>query len=335
MWIENMLNIYLSPKNPSLKNLATYENNILFRNKFIELMGDALNRYHIENCPETVSQRVLLQSILWYGMVCFYKKEGNVICLPCMADGSGLNVYGEFSKVWVYGYNGFVENIPVIIEGADESSFLNRTINGSRNIKDGVGVVVYENYNYFPFIQYVEWFTKVITDTYRTLDVCRQNIKRPFIITAEESIVNTVKEYFKKVQNNENYIISSGVFPAEKVTVEPFDQNPNYLHAASELVDWYEQKFRELCGYRNMGGQIDKKGENLIQAEITHNDEYTRQKIENVINVINSRLEFCNDKLGTKMECVPNIDMNLETEYTDDLFRGNKSELNQVPDRGE
>lgn len=300
MWYNSLFNIWIDPKSPTRKKIAQRKNGFVFKNEFSKLTADALHRYKIEGVPDTVSERVVLESLLFYGYVFFFKKNGNVLALPGLPDGSGINAYGDYAGAYVYGANGYNEHITLSMPGAEQSQFLAKTVEGT-TYKDGVGVMVRENPLLYPFINTTYYFAECIADTYRTADVCRQNIKRPFIIVAEESVIPTVKKYFEDVGDNMNYVVSSGVFPADKITVQPFDNNPDYVKVASSLIDWYEQKYRERCGFKNMGGQIDKKGENLLTSEVTANDEYTDLNTDQVLKYINQGLDQVNKAFGTNM----------------------------------
>lgn len=324
-WYNNIFNIWLNPKDTTLKKLAKWKNNFVFQNEFTKLTQDALNRYKINNTPDTVSDRVVLQSLLFYGYVFFFKKNGNLLALPGLPDGSGINPYGDFAGAYVYGANGYNERITLKMPGADDSAFLAKTIEGT-TYRDGIGIMVRENPMMYPFINWTYYFADCIADTMRTIDVCRQNIKRPFIITAEESVVPTVKKYFENVADNVNYIVSSGVFPADKITVQPFDSNPEYVKTASSLVDWYEQKYREYCGVENMGGNIDKKGENLVTAEVTANDQYTHQSVDQVLEYINKGLEEVNKAFGTDMKAEAYEDEDTNLQRAVERRKGNISE---------
>lgn len=306
MWFDS--SIYIDAKNLTVKKLAKYKNNIAFQMKFMEFVGDALNRYKITGLPDTCNERVVKESLLWYGDVFFFEKFGNLVALPGLPDGSSINTYGDYAGAYVFAPNGVNERIKLILPNVGNNKFLERTIQGQEH-SDGEGVLVRENAMIYPFMKTVVFYADAIADTMRTLDVCRENIKRPFIVTAEESVVPSVRQYFKNVANNESYVISSGVFPADKVSVIPFDNNPQYCDTASSLIDWYEQKFREQCGFQNMGGQIDKKGENLISEEVTQNDQYTDNKITQALYWLNAGFDLVNSNFGTNIRAERNDDI--------------------------
>lgn len=287
------------------KLLSSIKNRNQFINQFMVKMQDALQRYHFEGLPETVNERVILLALLWYGSVVFFDKDGELMALPCVPDGAGFNVYGEVGSVWCFARNGlFNKNIKCYIHGSDELAFLDET-NGY--IKNGEyrGVCVWENALRYPFINQAIFYSEAVADSMRTLDVCRKNIKNPYIITAEESVVNTVKEYFKKRDNNEEYIVSSGIFPADRINLLPLTTNSDNLASITALIEWYESKWRELCGVDN-NSQIDKKGENLIEAELSVNDEYTDLAIDKVLPYIQTGLDDVNKIFGTNISVQKN-----------------------------
>ena len=306
------------------KKLASFKNNISFQNTFARLVLDALERYELEGLPETISERVTLQSFLWYAGAVFFEKSGSLYALPAAPSGDGFNIYGDPASAWVFSKNGvFNEEVSLFIPGSDESKFLTETnaINLPHKLK---GVYVWENKLRYPFVNYTMFFASAIADTMRTLDVCRTNIKNPFIITAEESVVPTVKKYMEQRDNNEEYVLSSGIFDASKVSVIPLVTNSDSLNSCTELIEWYENKYKELCGVDN-NGQMDKKGENLISTEITINNMYTEMSVDKCIDTINEGLDSVNKIYGTSIRCVPK---HRKEEPQNDDIRGNGGDDN-------
>lgn len=306
-WFSPLFNIYLSGGQVgemSVKKLARYKNKTVWQNVFAKMVQDGLNRYDFEGLPETISKRVLLQSLMWYGSAAIFEKNGGLLCLPCVPNGDGWNVYGDPASGWLFSSIGQLnEPVKLYLPGSDENAFLKKT-NGvasrNGNIK---GVFIRENAICYPFVRQIMYYADAISDTMRTLDVCRQNIKQPFIIVAEESIVNSVKKFFKDRDDNMEYIVSSGVFPAEKIKLLPFETNSEALKDTTALIDWYFNKFKELCGVDN-NGNIDKKGENLISREISVNEEYTDGGVDECLDYIQKSLDDVNKLYGTNIKVV-------------------------------
>lgn len=299
-----MFNIFLSGGElgkGNRKKLATYKNNIMFQNVFSRYVQDALRRYEFDGLPETISERVLKQSLLWYGGVTIFEKEGSLLALPSVPTGDGFNIYGEPSKVWVFARNGqFNDEVNVYIHGSDELVFLRKGMTGNYGSKNPKGVYIWENAIRYPFINQVIFYARSVSDTMRTLDVCRVNIKNPYIVVAEESAVNTVKQYFANRDNNEEFIISSGIFSPEKVNLLPIASNGENLNACTSLIEWYENQFKMLCGIEN-NAQMDKKGENLISDEVEVNEEYTELNVDKSIEYIEKGLEDVNKLFGVNI----------------------------------
>lgn len=299
-----MFNIFLAGGDvgrANRKKLAQYKNNVMFQNVFSRYIQDALCRYDFKGIPDTISERVLKQSLLWYGGVTIFEKEGSLLALPSVPTGDGFNIYGDPSKVWVFARNGqFNEDVSVYMRGSDETAFLRKGITGQLAGKNPKGVFIWENALRYPFINQVIFYARAVADTMRTLDVCRVNIKNPYIVVAEESTINTVKQYFASRDNNEDFIISSGIFAPDKVNILPIVSNSENLTACTSLIEWYENQFKMLCGVEN-NAQMDKKGENLISQEVEVNQEYTELSVDKTLEYIRKGLEDVNRLFGVNI----------------------------------
>lgn len=304
MWYDGLFNIFLSGGDlgkGNRKKLAKLKNNIMFQNTFARLVQDALQRYEFDGLPDSISERVLKQSLLWYGGVCIFEKEGALLALPAAPTGDGFNIYGDPSQVWVFARNGqFNQPVNVYIHGSDETAFLKKGMTGKKASSNPRGVYIWENALRFPFINHTMFYSRAISDTMRTLDVCRVNIKQPYIVVCEESVVNTVKQYFNSRDNNEDFIISSGIFSADKVNLLPITTNAENLTACTSLIEWYENQYRMLCGVEN-NAQMDKKGENLISDEVEINKEYTEFSVDKALEYIRLGLDDVNKLFGVNI----------------------------------
>lgn len=280
------------------KRLAEFKNMLSFQIVFQRLAEDAINRYEIEGLPETISKRVVLQSLLWHGNVIFFEKDGNLFALPGCPSGE-YNVYGEPAMAEVYSVNGyFNEPVKLYLPGSDEATFLKRTDRTAP--AKAQGVIVWENKQRYPFINSVFYYAERISDTLRTLDVVRENIKTPQIFFCEESVKNSVERFLEDRESNMSAIVSTGVFEVDKVKTVPIDPKGTSLSDVTALIEWYENKFRELCGTEN-NGQMDKKGENLVQAEVEVNDEYTDLGVDKCIKTMQEYFDYVNDIFGTSI----------------------------------
>lgn len=308
-WFNDFININLSGNDfskRSLRRLAKMKNCFNWQNIFVKFVNDALTRYDFKNLPNTISKRVLLQSLLCYGAAAIFEKGGSLLALPCAPSGEGFNIYGDFGKGWVFSRNGQVnDNVTLYLPGSDENAFIDKLMDGRSNGKMN-GIFIRENAMCYPFLQTVLQFSDAVSDTYRTIDVMRSNCKRPFVVFTKEELVNTVKQQFEQRDENNEFIV--GVYDPSKVTIMPFESHVEGIREMTALLDWYYNKFKELCGFKNSGGNINKKGENLITSEITINEEYTDTSIEESLQYIQEGLDLVNRFWGTDIQVISNRD---------------------------
>lgn len=286
----------------SSSKLNKYKNNFVFMNEFTRNMLDALNRYYIDGLPDTCSQRVILQSLLWYGCVFFFEVSGNVVALPGMPDGSGVNIYSDFGGAFVFGANGFNEKIRVYLPGSSDSELVKRTISNAGG-SGPFGVMVRENKLIYPFINQVIYYSEMMADLLRKIETASKNIATPYIVTAEESVIDTVKSFFKHRDNNDPVIMSSGIFPADKIQLLPFDIQSDSIRTLTATYDWVSSHYRELLAVNN-STNMDKKGENLITSEVNINNEYTQNQANSIKNTLEEGLDDVNKIFGLNLHLI-------------------------------
>lgn len=291
--------IWIDGNGKTMKKMSQYKNQIEFMNIFAMLVNEALSsRYDLEGEPDTVNKRVVLESLLWYGSVGFFMKGGNVLALPGMPTAS-YTLYGDPTEMIVHGRNGYVDTVKLFIPNGDDSKLVRSSTNGTAP-KDGTGIWVRENRLAFPFMNYCIEYADKIADTLRTLDTTRMNIKRPYMIVAEEQIINSVKSFFNKRDNNEEYIVSSGVFPADKIKMLPFDTNSENIRDCTMLVEWYLNQFRQLEGL-DSPQTVDKKAQISVD-EFHSNEDVSNMKKATDVEYLQQQIDFANEKLGTSMK---------------------------------
>lgn len=314
----------------SQKKLAQFENQQIGIATMMRLLDEAMDRYKFEGLPKTCSERVILQSLLVYGSVVFFEEKGNLLALPGVPSGKGYNMYGDPTSAWVFSRNGmFNKDIPLYVPGAEYDNLLDVGNTGAVDSRPKKGVIVWENKTRSPFINNTIYYAKAISDTLRTIDVNRVWLKRPFIPVCEESLVPSIKKMFGEMQDNEAFIpVSTGVYDINKFDLKSIDVSPQVIKACVETVEWYENKYRELCA-TGANTQIDKKGENVIEAEVTANDEYIAKEDNRVTENINEQLELVNKAFGPNIRCVTNKvekkveDKNMEGDNGNEDVSGN------------
>lgn len=301
MWFSDYLMISLQGVT-NKKKLTKLQNNVIFTTVFMRLFNDAISRYKFNGLPDTVNQRVLLESLCIYGNVTFFDKDNSLLALPSVPSGKGFNMYGDPTSAWVFSKNGLVnQEIQLYIEGGVNAPILNKGTSGLDIPLKNKGVMVWENYARYPFLYTTIYYATAIADTLRTIDIDRKWLKRPFIPVAEESLIPSITKIFDSMSNNDEIIpVSTGVLDITKFDLKPVDISPDIVKSASELVEWYENKYRELCGVQ-ANTQMDKKGENLISDEVHANDQYTDKTNDILIDCISHYLDIVNNQYGTKI----------------------------------
>lgn len=302
MWFLNSYfsNIFIDTNGSTAKKMAKYKNAMEFQNYFNLFCNQSFQTIDFDGLTKQMSKRVILQSIVWYGGFFLFKKAGKVLALPGLPC-SDFTLNGEPTEAIVYGRNGYTERIKLFVPGSEDSELVRKTTGGgTASIEGATGCWVRANYLNYPLINYIIEYADKCADTMRTLDTTRDNIKRPYLITAEESVVNSVKSFFNKRDNNEEYIISSGIFPADKIALLPFETNPENIRDCTMLIEWYENKMWSILGIK-APTTVDKK------AEITIPELNAGSNIQDVndgvlINTIQEGLDFANEKLGTNIK---------------------------------
>lgn len=323
MWYYPGIYLGGAPGKNNRKKMRKYENDITFQMTFIRLINEALQRYKINGLPETISERVVLQSLLWYGCVVFFEKDGQLFALPGVPTGSGFNIYGDPGSAWVYSVmNGqYNKEVKLFIPGSDEATFLKQLI-GTRQTGQPTGVIVWENKMRYPFINTVWFFSKRISNCYRTLDTTLYWLKRPLLLTGPEEYSEDVKDLIDGMEENPNAIYIRQLMGVQQsTTLLNTNANGQNLQDVTGILEWYENKFRELCGL-DSNSQMDKKGENLITAEITVNDQYQEMSLDKSIEEVQKGLDYANKFFGLSMQVEQN-----EATKTED----NANEQNNLP----
>lgn len=302
MWYNPGIYLGGSPGRKSRQKMRKWENDILSQITFIRLECEALQRYRIRGLTDTISENVVLQSLLWYGAVVFFEIGSQLFALPGVPTGNGVNIYGDPGSAWVYSImNGqFNKEVKLYIPGSDESAFLKELI-GNKQTGTPTGVIVWENKMRYPFINTVWFFAKCIADCYRTLDITRYWLKRPLLLTGPEEYSEDIKSLIDSMDENPNAIYIKEMMGVQKqTTLLNTNANGQNLQDVTGILEWYENKFRELCGL-DSNSQMDKKGENLITAEITVNDQYQQMSLDKSLDEIQAGLDNVNKFFGLSL----------------------------------
>lgn len=318
--------INLDGVNTSIKEKykTQYENSITFMNIFQQNMLLAMERFHLENLPDGLNERVMLQSLLWYGNVCIFSPDKtntaeSLVALPSM-PASNFNIYGDPVQAFVYGRNGMLTQSVDLKLPHGENKSVRLLTSGKEWTEEGHGVIIWENKDRYPFINQVFMYTRAMADCLRTIDVARRYVKVPVMVVASESAkVPTIKKAFEAVNTNEPIVVVSESLRDDDIQILPISTASEGAKTATELYTWYENYFLTLCGY-NASNQLDKKGQNLLTAEVSINGERENANINKDVECIQSYLDIANDLFGT--------DMKVTTDYMNEDNEDETKEFN-------
>lgn len=306
------------------KKLARLKNARGLQMQLATKLNDGLSRYGFEGIDDDdrvcIDERFLKLSFIYYPGACFFEKEDHVLAFPSAPSGD-INPQGNPGRVWWFGANGQAEETEVFIPGADSVDLLKKTPIGGTMSSGKKAVFVRENPVMYPFFAEVLYYSEAIADTMRTLDVARRHIKRPYLVAVRDAAMEaSIRRQFDEMDDNIDTIVTTGMYDPSNVNILPFNTTPDNLNACTQLIEWYESKWRERCGFDN-NAQMDKKGENLIQAEISVNDEYTELTPTQRIESINQGLAHVNKLFGTHIKCVPRKKPEGLKDENDDISR--------------
>lgn len=280
---------------PSYKDVTKFQNMRASMVTFARYCNMASHRYEFEGCPPTISERVLRESLLWYPTVSFWEVGDSTIALPSVPGGRGFNAYGDLGDGFAYGKNGEVYHVNYEIAGADEAKILDKTTGQKIQLKY-TGKYIRENDLMFPFINTVIFYTEQVADTLRAIENSRILLKHPIGLYTTEAQKKTWEKWYNELNENQPVLFINKNKPTDghepdKAEVINLVEGGDIVKPASEVLDWFEQRFLAECGIGNVGSQVDKKGENLISDEVHSSDDVTNMITQGLVDYINNQLE--------------------------------------------
>lgn len=306
MWYDDYFLIALSGCKNS-KKLTKLKNNQRYVTQFMHYFDIAMQRYNIEGLPDTVQKRVILESMIMYGCVVFFRYNGAILALPGAPGAGGVNINGDPISANIFSRNGLLNReVKLFTPGGLTDKELQKGIDGRAVSDDRTGVIVWEKKNRYPFFYTIDYYSGAIADTLRTIDVARNWIKVPFIPVCEQSLVDSVKVSINQMLNNDEIVpMSTGVQDIKRFNILPVQESGESITSARELIDWYDQQFKARCGMR-ANTAADKKGENLLSDEVHINDSYTDSISNDYVDYMNEQMELVNEVFGTNIKVALN-----------------------------
>lgn len=289
------------------KQRARYQKSMIFNTILHQLINDYMASYKIGGLLPSMSERVIKESFLFNAQCVFFTKSDAVLSL--YGGGTAdLNIYGDFKNANVYGKNGYAEEVSLFIPGGIFKP-LQQGLASTFSFSNAKGVLVRENQTLLPFIQTVIMFAEAIADTYQTLDVTRQKIKRPFVFVVPYEDRASVEDYVNRAMENERYVVispKSKVADPSTIRVLPFNVGGDDIKAATQLIEWYYTKYYELLGI-DTNSNPDKAAQ-ISVAEVQSNNALIELQMQKRLNCIREGFDFVNEIFGTSLTVERTVD---------------------------
>lgn len=259
-----------------------------------EFTNLAIRRFNWSNLPKGLTSDRLEEMLINHGLLGGYVNETGLLTILPMHGVSQVNIYNEFIKYRLVGFNGIQ-----IEKDAEEVCRLKNNPTCSNDM-DTLRV-----------------FAKRISDIERTQEVNLFQMNIPKIITTSRDGVLTAKNIIKRIQD-----FKFVVFTKEKGLSQQLKQDdvldtsaPYLLDKLSDYENFYRNKALSFLAINN--ANTDKK-ERLIVDEVNANNDFLNTILDMMYE---TRLEFCKEvkeKFGVdiKVEKREVLDGKLHTDTT-------------------
>ena len=308
-WWQNYWGmIPLTNSGLSNKKLAKYQNQIEFINCFEKYFTIAQDQFVWEGLPDTIDERFLERAMLLFGQCMIAKVNESYIVLAAV-NGANININGYPLTGWGWGLNGFNKEFKVYVPGADDSGVLTKTAAGLNiNYSEPEAVIGYDNVDRFPYVNYIIVAARRMSDLIRSCDVAVKGMKSPFLITCDETQVNSIKKALQERDDNNVAIIASKAsINSDMFKVWPTDISADTLKAFWEQYRNIENELLETLGI-NSNDNTDKK-ERLLVDEVNANNEEVNSNLAKRLRQREIFADRVNKQFGL------NISVHLRDEY--------------------
>lgn len=217
----------------------------------------ATNRFRWTNLPNGIKSRHIEHFLFNYGQCFVFKDEKfGIMCLPCSVSGE-LNAMGDPVKVHVHSMNGRYNKII--------------------DVDDGIRILA--NDLAIPTRVFINHYVQKMDDIET---VIKRNLKqqmKPFVVTATEKNLLSVKNIINDVETGEEVVITD-----KNLTEEGWDGFKLLTTGVEYLVDKLEMERKavesELLSYLGLNNSNTEKKERLLLDEVNANNEYTMTNLD-------------------------------------------------------
>lgn len=299
MWFNNFFPMF--PDFSSKKRLNQYKNQIEWQNTFVKWVNICLNLFEWDGLPDTISERYIEEALFVDGRVALVKDDNLGYLMLRVNPNYIYNIYGQFSKLNVYGFNGYNKQFDCYMEGADNTN--------------ATSVLCRDNNLMYPFINYIITWTDRLTQAMRGIDVASYQLKHPYFIQCEESQKLSIETILKDVGANKPAIITTKSVSPDDFKILPTNANPAILQQMWDNYYKLENTLRTQLGIKN--NSMPNKSERLLVDEVNSDDE---QRLINIFLRLYQRQLFCeqaNELFKLNISCKLRFEELMNTDETD------------------
>ena len=259
-------------------------NNYQLMEIFNRIANVALARFKWIGLPETCQPDILEQTLFFYGKALFfYDEQLGYLHTPVNLPGP-FNVYYESIRRQARSFQ----------------------YNKMYTIDDSV--LIKANYAMFPDVLTVMNYAPKIANGLRAIDVHTETLKRPFMITCPDKMVQSVRQILDKIADNEVAIVGEKLGDNGDIKVLPFGATSNLPDMWANIKNYFNQVYSSL-GVRN---SFTEKRERMITSEVEGEGNAVRHDLESELYERELACERINDMYG--------LDVHVEANELEDFM---------------
>lgn len=246
------------------KSIEEILNDITVSLIFDQLSTLALDRFVWNGLESTTIKPIYIETALFnHGQALFCKNKkqvagieiGGLICLPC-SFSSDFNMYNEPLAYQAFG------------KGYTERYAIEECVNIRNNPRRS------------NMVEPLMMFAKRIADVQRTADVNVNVCKTPFLLHTTQNTELSIKNIFKKIDENAVAIFADKKFDMSDIEVLELTRSLREMFIGAELMDYQQTLFNQALSFIGINNvSIDKK-ERLITDEANANNEFIFDNID-------------------------------------------------------
>lgn len=290
----HILPSFVGPKGATAKQL----NNQQYSEIFNRIMNIALSRFKWSGLPDTCRPEILEETLFFYGCALFmFDEDLGYIHTP-------VNLPGP--------YNVYYESI-----NRDAFSFeYNKTFSIDNS------VLIKANHSMMPDYLIAWNYAPKIANCMRAIDVHTETLKRPFMITCPDKVLQSVKTMLNKIADNEVAAIGEKLGENGEIKVLPFGSVSNLQDMWANVKNYLNQVYSSL-GVKN---SYTEKRERMITSEAEGEGNAIRHSLESELNERELACERINRMFGLNVKVEAN---EIET-FMDELMEAEAARVSGI-----